>query len=143
MTQLEPDQGAGTFEEAQRRSQALRAELSANPSNYRVLTGDRPTGAEVANLLLLISLCTSEAPEVVAARIGNGGSGALKNALTEAVNEMTPAPVRGAGCGAEILVRIQTWIRVLDHPPHSGSYGTAQQPLVARSIRGRPFRRAK
>jgi tryptophanyl-tRNA synthetase len=34
----------GTFEEAVRRSQALRADFPENPHRYRVLTGDRPTG---------------------------------------------------------------------------------------------------
>jgi tryptophanyl-tRNA synthetase len=33
-----------TFEEAQRRSRALRADFVNNPRRYRVLTGDRPTG---------------------------------------------------------------------------------------------------
>ncbi len=42
---------------------------------------------EVANLLSLISLCTKESPEEVAARLGDGGGGALKKALTEALNE--------------------------------------------------------
>ena len=31
----------GTFEEAVRRSQALRADFPKNPQRYRVLTGDR------------------------------------------------------------------------------------------------------
>src|SRR5688572_5659103 len=34
----------GTFEEALRRSRTLRAEFVKNPTRYRVLTGDRPTG---------------------------------------------------------------------------------------------------
>src|ERR1044071_7036233 len=45
--------------------------------------GRRP---EVANLLLIASLCTGEAPEAIAARIGDGGSGALKKEVTEALN---------------------------------------------------------
>ncbi len=45
MSQPDPDQSLGTFEEAQRRSLALRADFSKNPGKYRVLTGDRPTGA--------------------------------------------------------------------------------------------------
>jgi tryptophanyl-tRNA synthetase len=36
--------GPGTFEEAVRRSVALRADFVAHPRRYRVLTGDRPTG---------------------------------------------------------------------------------------------------
>src|SRR4051812_1148305 len=34
-----------TFAEAVRRSTALRADFLQNPTRYRVLTGDRPTGA--------------------------------------------------------------------------------------------------
>lgn len=42
---------------------------------------------EVANILMLISLCTKEAPEAIAQRIGDGGGGMLKKMLTEALNE--------------------------------------------------------
>jgi tryptophanyl-tRNA synthetase len=42
---------------------------------------------EVANLLMLISLCTKEDPSAIAERIGEGGGGMLKKALTEALNE--------------------------------------------------------
>ncbi|WP_317431735.1 tryptophan--tRNA ligase [Parolsenella catena] len=34
----------GSYEVAQRRSDAIRADLSENPGNYTMLTGDRPTG---------------------------------------------------------------------------------------------------
>jgi tryptophanyl-tRNA synthetase len=44
MTDFESEPGAGTFEEAQRRSDALRTDFALNPGKYRVLTGDRPTG---------------------------------------------------------------------------------------------------
>lgn len=53
----------------------------------RTITYDPVNRPEVANLLMLISLCTKETPEAVAARIGEGGGGALKAALTEALNE--------------------------------------------------------
>ena len=36
---------------------------------------------------MLISLCTGEEPTAIAARIGDGGGGALKNELTVALNE--------------------------------------------------------
>jgi tryptophanyl-tRNA synthetase len=52
--------------------------------------GRRP---EVANLLLLASLCTGEPPERIAARIGDGGGGMLKKAVTDALND-TLAPIR-------------------------------------------------
>ena len=42
---------------------------------------------EVSNLLLIISLCTGQDPEVVAEEVGDGGSGALKARLCEALNE--------------------------------------------------------
>ena len=40
MTDFESEPGGGTFEEAQRRSDALRADFASNPGKYRVLTGD-------------------------------------------------------------------------------------------------------
>jgi tryptophanyl-tRNA synthetase len=48
---------------------------------------------EVANLLRLIGICTGEAPEAIAARIGDGGGGKLKGLLTEALNAHL-APIR-------------------------------------------------
>ena len=53
----------------------------------RFITYDPVNRPEVANLLMLISLCTDEAPEAIAARIGDGGGGMLKNMLTESLNE--------------------------------------------------------
>jgi tryptophanyl-tRNA synthetase len=44
MTEAVPEYG-DTFAEAVRRSTALRADFPKNPARYRVLTGDRPTGA--------------------------------------------------------------------------------------------------
>ena len=66
--------------------------------------GQRP---EVANLLLLASLCTGEPPESIAMRIGDGGSGALKKVVTEALNA-TLAPIRArrtelAGAARDIV----------------------------------------
>jgi tryptophanyl-tRNA synthetase len=48
---------------------------------------------EVSSLVLLAALCRGEAPETVAAEIGDGGASALKALVTEAVNERL-APVR-------------------------------------------------
>ncbi len=53
----------------------------------RVITYDPENRPEVANLLDLINLCTGENQAEIAARIGDGGGGMLKNILTEAVNE--------------------------------------------------------
>ena len=53
----------------------------------RFITYDPVNRPEVANLLMLISLCTDEEPEAIAARIGDGGGGMLKNMLTESLNE--------------------------------------------------------
>ena len=44
MSDVAREIGTGTFEEAVRRSQALRADFVTHPQRYRVLTGDRPTG---------------------------------------------------------------------------------------------------
>jgi tryptophanyl-tRNA synthetase len=59
----------------------------AKTDSARVITWDPEGRPEVANLLLLVSLCTGEEPEAVAAKIGDGGGGALKKTLTEALNE--------------------------------------------------------
>lgn len=59
----------------------------------RVITFDPVNRPEVSNLLTLASLASGEAPEAIADRIGDGGGGALKLAVTEAINEML-APIR-------------------------------------------------
>lgn len=59
----------------------------AKTDSERVITYDPEGRPEVANLLLLISLCTKEMPEAVAERIGEKGSGELKKQLCEALNE--------------------------------------------------------
>lgn len=65
----------------------------AKTDGERLITYDPINRPEVANLLQLISLCTKETPEEVAARIGEGGGGMLKNELTVALNE-TLRPLR-------------------------------------------------
>lgn len=65
----------------------------ATTDSERRITFDPEKRPAVSNLLLLISLCTGEAPEVIAERIGDGGAGALKQALTTALND-TLAPLR-------------------------------------------------
>ena len=59
----------------------------AKTDQDRNITYDPVNRPEVANLLMLISLCTGEEPSAIAARIGEGGGGMLKNTLTEALNE--------------------------------------------------------
>jgi tryptophanyl-tRNA synthetase len=51
------------------------------------------TRPEVANLLTIASLCEGTPPERIAAEIGDGGGGALKARVTEAVNTFF-APLR-------------------------------------------------
>ena len=53
----------------------------------RHITYDPANRPEVANLLMLIALCTGDAPQTIAERIGDGGGGMLKKMLTEALNE--------------------------------------------------------
>ena len=65
----------------------------AKTDQERNITYDPVNRPEVSNLLMLISLCTGEAPEAIAARIGEGGGGMLKATLTEALNE-TLRPLR-------------------------------------------------
>ena len=65
----------------------------AKTDSERHITYDPENRPEVANLLMIISLCTGEVPEKVAERIGDGGGGMLKNELTIALNE-TLKPIR-------------------------------------------------
>ncbi len=65
----------------------------AKTDSDRTITYEPERRPEVANLLLLASLSTGEPPEVIAARIGDGGSGALKKLVTDALNEEM-APIR-------------------------------------------------
>ncbi|WP_026425610.1 tryptophan--tRNA ligase [Actinokineospora inagensis] len=59
----------------------------AKTDSDRTITYDPANRPEVSNLVLLAALCQGRKPEAVAAEIGDGGSGALKRLVTEAVNE--------------------------------------------------------
>jgi tryptophanyl-tRNA synthetase len=59
----------------------------------RLITFEPQRRPEVANLLLLASLCTGRDAAAIAEEIGDGGAGRLKALVTEAVNE-TFAPIR-------------------------------------------------
>ncbi len=59
----------------------------AKTDSDRHITYDPVGRPEVSNLVLLAALCRNEAPESIAAEVGDGGSGALKRLVIEAVNE--------------------------------------------------------
>lgn len=65
----------------------------AKTDGERNITFDPVNRPEVANLLMLVSLCTGDEPSAIAASIGDGGGGVLKKILTEALNE-TLHPLR-------------------------------------------------
>lgn len=65
----------------------------AKTDGERNITFDPINRPEVANLLILVSLCTGDEPSAIAAGIGDGGGGVLKKMLTEALNE-TLYPLR-------------------------------------------------
>lgn len=67
--------------------ETAKAIKKATTDSDRNITYDPVNRPAVSNLLTLISLCTGEEPAAIAARIGDGGGGGLKAALTEAVNE--------------------------------------------------------
>jgi tryptophanyl-tRNA synthetase len=74
----------------------------AKTDSDRVITYDPDERPEVANLLTLISLCEGVPPEQVADEIGDGGGGALKKRLTDAVNdELAPLRARRAELEAD------------------------------------------
>ncbi|GAB3063120.1 tryptophan--tRNA ligase [Intrasporangium mesophilum] len=60
---------------------------SARTDSERRVTFDPANRPEVANLLTIAGLFLEEAPESVAARVGDGGAQRLKDVVTEAVNE--------------------------------------------------------
>src|SRR5574344_605339 len=69
----------------------------AKTDGERHISYDPVNRPEVANLLMLISLCTKETPEAIAERIGDGGSGMLKKELTESLNaELRPLRTKRA-----------------------------------------------
>ncbi|KUG53534.1 tryptophan--tRNA ligase [Serinicoccus chungangensis] len=70
-----------------------RAVKKAVTDPHRHITYDPVGRPEVSNLVLLASLTTGRDPHAVADEIGDGGSGALKRVVTEAVNEHL-APLR-------------------------------------------------
>mgnify|MGYP001256711430 CR=1 FL=1 len=59
----------------------------------RHITYDPENRPEVSNLVLLAAMSTGRDPHAIAEEIGDGGSGALKTLVTEAVNEHF-APIR-------------------------------------------------
>jgi tryptophanyl-tRNA synthetase len=65
----------------------------AKTDSERTITYEPERRPEVANLLLLASLCTGGAPADIAATIGDRGSGALKTIVTDALNDAL-APIR-------------------------------------------------
>ncbi|MDD2335635.1 MAG: tryptophan--tRNA ligase [Geobacteraceae bacterium] len=59
----------------------------AKTDSERKITYDPINRPEVSNLVLLLSLCTGRAPEILADEIGDAGSGKLKSTLIESLNE--------------------------------------------------------
>lgn len=59
----------------------------AKTDSERHITYDPSNRPEVANLLLVTSLCTGQEPSKIAEEIGDGGAGQLKKTVTEALNE--------------------------------------------------------
>lgn len=73
--------------------ETARAIKRAKTDADRHITYDPQNRPEVANILRLIAICTGDAPEAIAARIGDGGGGKLKALLTEVLDAHL-APIR-------------------------------------------------
>lgn len=73
--------------------ETLKLVKKAKTDGERNISYDPTARPEVANLLLIASLCLDKKPEDIAAEIGDGGSGKLKSLVTEALNE-TLRPIR-------------------------------------------------
>jgi tryptophanyl-tRNA synthetase len=81
----------------------------AKTDSERRITYEPERRPEVANLLLIASLCTGEPPAAIAERIGDGGSGAVKKLVTDALNaELQPLRERRARFEKDPLVIEQT-----------------------------------
>jgi tryptophanyl-tRNA synthetase len=65
----------------------------ATTDSERRITYDPERRPAVSNLLFLIHLCTGEAPEAIADRLGDAGGGGLKQEVTRVLNEKL-APLR-------------------------------------------------
>jgi tryptophanyl-tRNA synthetase len=59
----------------------------AKTDSERFITYDPSKRPEISNLILIASLCSGEAPELIASRIGDQGSGSLKRQVIETLNE--------------------------------------------------------
>ena len=82
--------------------ETVRAIRSAKTDSDRTITYDPASRPEVANLLLLASLCTGVPPQVLADEIGAGGSGRLKAVVADAlVEHLAPMRARRALFAAE------------------------------------------
>ena len=82
--------------------ETVRAIRSAKTDSDRVITYDPSSRPEVANLLLLASLCTGVPPEAIADEIGSGGAGRLKAVVADAlVEHLAPLRARRALFAAE------------------------------------------
>lgn len=78
----------------------------------RRITYEPETRPEVSNLVLLVALCTGEAPEAVAERLGDAGSGGLKKLLTETLNEtLRPLRERRAALEKDAPAVVQSVLR--------------------------------
>jgi tryptophanyl-tRNA synthetase len=82
--------------------ETAKAIKGAKTDTDRQIAYDPQNRPEVANLLRLVAVCSGEAPEVVAERIGDGGGGKLKALLTEALNaHLAPLRVQRARYAAD------------------------------------------
>ena len=82
--------------------ETVRAIRSAKTDSDRTITYDPSSRPEVANLLLLASLCTGVPPQVLADEIGSGGAGRLKAVAADAlVEHLAPMRARRALFAAE------------------------------------------
>ena len=98
----------------------------ARTDTRRHITYEPGTRPEVSNLVLLAALCQDRDPQQVAEDIGTGGAAALKQAVTEAVNEfLRPIRARRTGFAAD-----RSYLRQVLATGNDKANTTAEQTLA-------------
>lgn len=109
---------------------------AARTDSERRITYDPVGRPEVANLLRIAALMRGVTPETVASEVGDGGARALKNSVTEAVND-TLAPLRARRAD---LARDAAYVTAVLHEGNAQANEIAERTLATvRAVMGMAY----